>query len=103
MEVHLYFQGPGVRTLARGHRPKLRGLNRPFTRFAAAGLDRAGHIPAQEKLRQLRELGAKFYLCGPSMDHFKVKKSDLIFNDVPIVEYLTFTAVMKEADVQLYV
>lgn len=102
MAVSLYFQGPGVRALTKGHRPHLKGFGRPFTRFAAAGMSKTGHIPAQEKLRQLRELGAEIYVCGGSMQPFKVKKEDLIFDDLPIVEYMTFVAVMKEADIQLY-
>jgi predicted peroxiredoxin/TusA-related sulfurtransferase len=100
--VHIYVQGPGVHVLAAGFRPKLRGWARPFSRFAASGLTRAGHIPAQDKLRQLRSLGAKIYVCGPSMQHFGVKRDDLIFNDLPIVEYFTFMAVMKNARIHIY-
>ena len=102
MAVHVYVQGPAVRVLARGFQPRLRGWGRPFSRFAASGLSRAGHLPAQDKLRQLRSLGAKIYLCGPSMQHFKVRAEDVIFSDVPQVEYLSFMAVMKDADVHIY-
>jgi predicted peroxiredoxin/TusA-related sulfurtransferase len=101
--VSLYFQGPAVRVLARGHRPALKGWARPFSRFASAGLARAGHIPPQDKVRQLLGLGARVYVCGPSMDHFKVVERDLAFDGLPVVEYLTFMAVMAQADVQLYV
>jgi predicted peroxiredoxin/TusA-related sulfurtransferase len=103
MAVHLYFQGPAVRVLARWFRPKLNGWARPFSRFAASGLARVGHIPAQDKLRQLRSLGTRIYMCGPSMQHFKVSREDLIFDGLPLVEYLSFMAVMKEADVHLYI
>lgn len=102
IEVHIYFQGPAVRVLARGFRPKLRGWARPFTRFAAAGMSKAGHIAAQDKLAQLRSLGGRLYVCGPSMDHMKVKKDQLIFDDLPLVEYLSFMVVMEKADIHLY-
>jgi predicted peroxiredoxin/TusA-related sulfurtransferase len=102
MTVHLYIQGPGVRVLTEGFRPKLHGWARPFSRFAAAGLTRAGHVPAQEKLRQLRSLGAHLYVCGPSMQHFKVKAADLIFTDLPIVEYFSFISIMARAEAQIY-
>lgn len=102
IETHLYFQGPGVRVLARGFRPRLRGWGRPFSRFAASGLARAGHVSAQEKLRQLRSLGARLYVCGPSLQHFKVAREELIFDDLPVVEYLSFIAVMERADVHIY-
>ncbi len=103
IEVHLYFQGPAVRVLTKGFQPKLKGWARPFSRFAAARMTKAGHIPAQEKLRQLRSLGAHLYLCGGSLQPFKVKQEDLIFDDVPIVEYLTFMSIMEEADIHLYI
>lgn len=103
MRVDVFVQGPAVRVLARGYRPKLGGWARPFSRFAAAGMARTGHVSAQEKFRQLRSLGATIYVCGPSMEHFKVDREDLIFDDLQIVEYLSFMSVMERSDVQLYV
>ena len=102
IETYLYFQGPGVRVLSRGFKPRLRGWARPFSRFAAAGLAKVGHLPAQEKLRQLRSLGARVYVCGPSLQHFKVSKDELVFDDLPLVEYLSFMALMEHADVHVY-
>ena len=90
IEVHLYVQGPAVRVLERGFTPRLRGWARPFSRFARRGLARVGHIGPQEKLAELRELGARIYVCGPSMEHIRVREEDLIFTDLLIVEYLTF-------------
>jgi len=103
IDVHLYFQGPAVRVLTKGFQPKLKGWARPFSRFAAAGMTKAGHIPAQEKLWQLRSLGAHLYVCGGSLQPFKVKREDLVFDDLRIVEYLTFMSIMEEADIHLYV
>jgi predicted peroxiredoxin/TusA-related sulfurtransferase len=100
--VHLYVQGPAVRMLQQDFRPRLRGWARPFSRFAAAGLSRAGHIPAQDKLRQLHTLGAHVYVCGPSLAHFKVDPDKLVLDDVKVVEYLSFMAVMASADIHLY-
>ena len=102
-EVSLYFQGPAVRVLAAGFTEKLHGFSRPFSRFARAGLTRAGHVPAQEKIRQLQALGAHLYACGPSMRHFKVAKTDLALPDVTIAEYLTFMETMARADIHLFV
>jgi predicted peroxiredoxin/TusA-related sulfurtransferase len=102
MSVHLYLQGPAVKVVTARFSPKLRGWARPFTRFAAAGLAKAGHIPAREKLAQLLDLGAEIYLCGPSMQHFKVAPEDVVFEGLGVVEYLTFMRVMETADVQIY-
>ena len=103
VEVHLYFQGPAVKVLSKRFRPRAHGWVRPFTRFAASGLNKTGHIPAQAKLRQLRSLGARFYLCGGSIEHYKLDPQDVIFADVPVVEYMTFMSVMRDADISLYV
>lgn len=101
-DVSLYFQGPAVRVLTRGFTEHLHGPGRPFTRFARAGLVRAGHIPAQEKLRQLQALGARLYACAGSMQHFKVARTDLAFSDVTIAEYLTFMETMTRADINVF-
>jgi predicted peroxiredoxin len=103
VRVSIYLQGPATRVLTKGFQPKLKGWSRPFTRFAQSGMTKSGHIPAQEKLRQLRSLGAEIYLCAGSMDHFKVRREDLIFDDLPVVEYLAFMSVMEDADVSLYI
>ncbi len=103
IHVDCYLQGPAVRILKRGYRPKLRGAARPFSFFAGRDLERAGHIPPQAKLRQLHELGGDIYLCGPSLDRFRVRPDDLVIAGLPVVAYLTFMEVMERADVQLYV
>ena len=101
-DVSLYFQGPAIRVLAKDFTEHLHGPGRPFSRFARAGLTKAGHIPAQEKLRQLQALGARLYACAGSMQHFKVAKTDLAFDDVTLAEYLTFMEIMAGADVNVF-
>jgi predicted peroxiredoxin/TusA-related sulfurtransferase len=101
-DVSLYFQGPAVRVLAKGFTEHLPGPSRPFSRFARAGLTKAGHIPAQQKLRQLQALGAHLYACAGSMQHFKVAKTDLAFANVTIAEYLTFMETMARADINVF-
>ncbi len=103
IHVDCYLQGPAVRILKRGYRPKLSGAARPFSFLAGRSLERAGHIPPQAKLRQLHELGGAIYLCGPSLDRFRVRRDDLVIEGLPVVEYLTFMEVMERADVHLYV
>ncbi len=36
------------------------------------------------------------------MEHFRVKKSDLVFDDVMVGEYLTFMEVMNETDIHFF-
>ena len=102
-DVSLYFQGPAVKVLARGYVARMHGPGRPFSRFPRSGLAKVGHIPPQDKITQLQELGAQLYACGPSMDHYKVDQADLAFDDVIVSEYLTFMEQMHSADIHLYV
>lgn len=100
--VAIYFQGPAVHVLTRSFNEHLPGWKRPFSTFARRGLDRAGHHPPHEKLRQLDQLDAQIYICGPSMDHFKVTAEDLFLPHVHIAAYPTFVAQMNSAGVQVF-
>jgi predicted peroxiredoxin/TusA-related sulfurtransferase len=101
-DVYLYFQGPAVRVLKKNFKAKLSGIQKPFSSFARKEMARAGHLPPQDKLEQLKEMGARIYICGGSMNPFGVKKSDLIFDDVIIAEYLTFLEIMDKADIHIF-
>ena len=101
-DVYLYFQGPAARVLKKNFKAKLSGIQKPFSSFARNQMARAGHLPPQDKLQQLKELGARFYICGGSMEPFGVRKSDLIFDDVIVAEYLTFLEVMDKADIHVF-
>ena len=100
-DVSLYFQGPAVRVLAPGYTAKMHGLGRPFSRFPRDGLAKVGHLPPPDKLRQLQQLGARFYACGPSMEHYKVDADNLAFDNVIIAAYLTFMEQLGSADIHL--
>ncbi len=102
IDVSIIFQGPAVRALKKGFKGNLKGISRPFSVFARKGLEKVGHIPPQDKIRQLKELGVHFYICAPSMDHFGVDKSELIFDDIVLSEYLTFMEAMDKADIHLF-
>jgi TusA-related sulfurtransferase/predicted peroxiredoxin len=101
-QVAVYLQGPAVRVLAPGFRARLHGFARPFSRFARARLERAGHVAPAEKLRQLQALGAGLYVCGPSLAHFGVDTDRIAVDGVIVCEYLTFMEVLQHSDVQLY-
>ena len=102
MDVNLYFQGPAVRVLTQSYKPRLHGMGRPFSRFPRTGLDKAGHVSPHQKIRQLQELGACIYACGPSMEHYKVDEDDFAFDEIAVCEYFTFMEVMSGADVSLF-
>lgn len=63
-------------------------------------LDGERHATSTE-LRQLQHLGARFYACGPSMEHYKVDPDHLAIDDVTISAYLTFMEQLDTADIHL--
>ena len=81
----------------------MHGPGRPFSRFPRVGLAKAGHLPPQDKISQLQQLGARIYACGPSMQHYKVDAGDLAFDDVTIAEYLTFIEPMDSVNMNIFV
>ena len=103
-DVAIFFQGPGVHVLHKDFTDRLSSwMSRPFTCFARRGLQAVGHVSASEKLETLHDLGAVFYACQPSLDHFGVPLPKTIYPDeiVPC-EYMTFLEVMKDATIQLF-
>lgn len=101
--VAIYFQGPASRVPTRRFKEKLKGVHRaPFSAFARRRLARAGHPSPHEKLRELRELGAAIYVCGPSMEHFKVDEKDLLFDDIRVAAYPTFVEEMDASGVHIF-
>ncbi len=102
IEVHIFFQGPGVRVLREGFKEKLNGAARPFSPVARRQLASAGHLPPQEKLAQLHELGARLYICGGSMDAFGVSEENLVFDDIQQIQYFSFVELARDADIQIY-
>jgi predicted peroxiredoxin len=61
-----------------------------------------GHVSATEKLQFLQKLGAKVYVCHPSMDVCGVETRDLAFEEVTFAEYVSFLEVMRNATIKLY-
>jgi len=104
MDVSLFFQGPGVHALHKRFKGRLSGWMAIFSVFARKALADTGHLPPTQKLEQLHELGAKFYACHPSLDHFGVPLKDTLFpDDIVMCEYVTFLEVMQDANtIKLY-
>lgn len=100
--VALYFQGPAVRVLTRSFSEKLGGWKRPFSGIARRRLENMGHPTPHVKLRQLSHLGAKVYICGPSMGHFKVTSADILLPGVQVAAYPTFVGEMNAAGVHVF-
>jgi predicted peroxiredoxin len=80
MNVNMVVEGAAVRLLKRGYRPRFSGLVGGLFTSKAEGVmkDEIGWPRPQESILILEDLGARFFVCGPSMFGYGVHEQDLI-------------------------
>jgi predicted peroxiredoxin/TusA-related sulfurtransferase len=103
MDVNVVFEGAGVRLLKRGHRSRLSGLaGGLFTAMVERVMKtQIGWPLPQESIRILEDLGAHFYLCGPSMFGYGVQEQDLIIGEHTMGAVITWADLLARADIQI--
>lgn len=104
MDVHVVFEGAGVRLLKRGYRSKLSGLvGGVFTPMVERVMRReiGWPLPA-ESIAMLGDLGAHFYVCGPSMFGYGVRAEDLIVKDYTLAAVVTWADLLSRTDVHVF-
>ena len=104
MDVNVVFEGAGVRLLQRGYRSRLSGLvGGVFTSKVERVMNREIGWPLpQESILILQDLGAHFYLCGPSMFGYGVREPDLIIGEYTLGAVITWADLLARADIQIY-
>lgn len=104
MDVHVVFEGAGVRLLKRGYRARLSGLaGGVFTAMAERVMNRqiGWPLPA-ESIAILEDLGARFYVCGPSMFGYGVRQEDLAITDYTVGAVVTWADLLARTDVHVF-
>jgi predicted peroxiredoxin/TusA-related sulfurtransferase len=104
MEVNMVFEGAGVRLLKRGYRPRLSGLaGGVFTATVERVMKRqiGWPLPA-ESILILQDLGAHFYLCGPSMFGYGVREQDLIVGEHTMGAVITWADLLARSDIHIF-
>ena len=104
MGVTVVFEGAAVRLLKRGYRPKLSGLaGGVFTAMVERVMKREIGWPLpQESILILQDLGARFYLCGPSMFGYGVHEQDLIVGHYTMGAVITWADLLARSDIQIF-
>jgi predicted peroxiredoxin/TusA-related sulfurtransferase len=103
MDVHVVFEGAGVRMLKRNYRAKLSGLaGWIFTSMVERVMRRqiGWPLPA-ESIAMLDDLGAHFYVCGPSMFGYRVRAEDLIVSTYTVAAVLTWADLLARTDIHV--
>jgi predicted peroxiredoxin/TusA-related sulfurtransferase len=103
MDVNVVFEGAAVRLLKRGHRPRLSGLvGGVFTaRVEQVMKTEIGWPLPQESILILEDLGAHFYLCGPSMFGYGVCEQDLIIGKYTMGAVITWADLLAHSDIHI--
>ncbi len=104
MDVNMVFEGAAVRLLKRGYRPRLSGLaGSVFTAVVERVMkNQIGWPTPQESILFLEDLGAKFYICGPSMSGYGVHEQDLIVGTYTLGAVVTWADLLARSDIHIF-
>jgi len=104
IQVNAVFEGAGVRLVKRGYRPRLAGtIGSFFTPMVERVMRReiGWPLPAQS-IEILEDLGARFYLCGPSMVGYGVDEEDLLIGPHTVAAVVTWAELLSRSDIQVF-
>jgi len=104
MDVHVVFEGAGVRLLKRDYRAKLSGLvGAVFTPVVERVMKReiGWPLPA-ESIAMLEDLGAHFYVCGPSLFGYGVHTEEIVVRDYTIGAVVTWADLLARTDIHVF-
>jgi predicted peroxiredoxin/TusA-related sulfurtransferase len=104
MDVNMVFEGAAVRLLKRGYRPRLSGLaGGVFTAMVERVMrNEIGWPLPQESILTLEDLGAGFYVCGPSMFGYGVREEDLIIGKYTLGAVVTWADLLARSDIHIF-
>ena len=104
MSVNMVFEGAAVRLLKQGYRPRLSGLVGGLFTAKVEGVmkDQIGWPLPQESILILEDLGARFYVCGPSMSGYGVHEQDLIIGNYTMGAVITWADLLARSDIQIF-
>ncbi|KAE8450807.1 hypothetical protein EG329_005720 [Mollisiaceae sp. DMI_Dod_QoI] len=102
MDVSVIFEGSGVKLLQNGYRATRSGLFRGFrTMKVERGLRDSGCPLPSEAISMLEELGAEFYVCGPSMDANGIRQEELTVERSVVASHVTWVSILAHSDVNV--
>ena len=104
MDVNVVFEGAGVRLLKRGYRPRLSGLVGGVFTSKVEGVmkNEIGWPLPQESILILENLGARFYVCSPSLFGYGVREQDLIVGKYTLGAVVTWADLLARSDIQIF-
>ena len=104
MDVNMVFEGAAVRLLKRGYRSRLSGLVGGLFTAKIEGVlkNEVGWPLPQESILILEDLGARFYVCSPSMFGYGVHEQDLIVSTYTLGAVVTWADLLAHSDIHVF-
>jgi predicted peroxiredoxin/TusA-related sulfurtransferase len=104
MDVNVVFEGAAVRLLKRGYRPRLSGLVGGLFAAKVEGVMKKeiGWPVPEESILMLEDLGARFYVCSPSMFGYGVREQDLIIGNYTLGAVVTWADLLARSGIQIF-
>jgi predicted peroxiredoxin len=103
MRVNICFEGAGVRLLKRGYRAKVSGFWKVFTAWTEDAMKKNTGWPLPyDAIGILEELGAEFYVCGPSMVAFGVREEELVVKNHTLGGTMTWVDLLAKSNVSVF-
>lgn len=101
MEVNIIFEGTGVRLLKKGYRATVAGFIGKFCTddIEASLKSKMGWPLPRDSMLILEELGAKFWVCGASMEEYGIRGEDLVVKNVNMGGPITWVDLLAKSDV----
>jgi predicted peroxiredoxin len=104
MQVNVIFEGAGVRLLQRGYRASLSGFwGKIFTTIVENVMkDKIGWPLPNEAIAMLEDLGANFYVCGPSLVGYGVREEELVVKKHTLGATITWVDLLARSNVSVF-
>jgi len=103
MNVNVIFEGSGVKLLKNGYRATRSGFLGGFrTSSVESNLQDSGAPLPSESIQMLAEMGAKFFVCGPSMEAYGVRQEELMIEHSVVGSTVTWVDMLAHSDVNVF-
>jgi predicted peroxiredoxin len=100
MEVDIYFHGSAAKLLEEGYKEYFRANKDAVKSNERKKYTKDEYETHKQKLSELENRGATFYVSPPSKSHHKVKESRVKFLNIEFIEYPSFLKKTEGADIK---
>lgn len=103
MDVSLFFEGTGVRLLQNGYRIRCPGIFGGFRTSKIEGeCRRVGNFLPKDAIQMLEELGANFFVCGPSLGIYGLDQEEISVAKYEVASGVRLVDLLTHSDVNLF-